>query len=228
MDINKQWDDLHKHYSKQDWIGKPNIFAQEVLEHFPKNGYVLCLGDGQGQDGRFFASKGYKVLSTDISESALEINKNKIIEQSLENISTEKLNLENPFRFEDETFDIVYAHLSLHYFAEDTTLRIFKEIRRVLKRGGILAVFVNSVNDPEFNTGKRLEQELFEIDGVTKRFMSKYSMDYFARDFQVILLDDKGRTYKDEEKGVHNLVRFVGETIQEDQTKLRCLLSLQS
>ena len=210
MKKDDQWNKLHDHYSKQDWIKKPNIFAEEVLEYFPKEGYILCLGDGQGEDGRFFASKGYQVLSTDISDSALEINAQEIEEQGLKNISTEKLDLTTDFPYEEATFDVVYAHLSLHYFSEEVTKQIVNEIKRVLKKGGILAVFVNSINDPEFNTGKRIEQELFEIEGMTKRFFSKYSMDYFAQDFQVMLLDDKGRTYKDATKGVHNLVRFIG------------------
>lgn len=210
MKKSNEWDKLHKHYSKQDWIYKTNIFAEEAIEYFPKDGYLLCLGDGQGQDGRYFASKGYRVISTDISENALEINKQKVSEGNIQNITVEKLDLRDKFPYKNATFDVVYTHLSLHYFTEIVTAQIFSEIRRVLKRGGVLAVIVNSVSDPEFNTGKKVEQELFEIEGMTKRFFSKYSMDFFARDFQVILLDDKGRTYKDEAKGVHNLVRFIG------------------
>ena len=215
MNVNKndQWNKLHKHYSKQDWIEKPNIFAEEAVEYFPKEGYILCLGDGQGQDSRFFSSKGFKVLSTDISDEALKINFQKISEQGLKNISTEKLDLTTDFTYKEATFDVVYAHLSLHYFTEEMTKKIFSEIKRVLKRGGILAVFVNSINDPEFNTGKRIEQEYFEIEGIKKRFFSIYSMRYFAKDFQEIILDDKGRTYKDEAKGVHNLVRFIGRKV---------------
>lgn len=210
MTDKNTWNKLHKHYSNQDWIEKPNIFAEEVLEYFPKEGRILCLGDGQGQDGRFFSSKGHTVTSTDISEEAMKINIEKIKEENLKNIEIEKLDLRDTFPYKNGEFDVVYAHLSLHYFTEETTRKIFEEIKRVLKRGGILAVFVNSVNDPEFNTGKRIEQELFEIDGITKRFFSKYSMDYFTQHFQIILLDDKGRTYKDEAKGIHNLVRFIG------------------
>lgn len=204
------WNKLHQHYSTQDWIDKPNIFAIEAMKYFPEGSYILCLGDGQGQDSRFFALNGYKVLSTDISATALEKNKQKIAELGLDNIKTEKLDLSAGFPYIDATFDVVYAHLSLHYFNEEVTGQIFKEIKRVLKEGGILAVFVNSVNDPEFNSGKRIEQEFFEIEGITKRFFSIYSMEHFARDFQIILLDDNGKTYKDEAKGVHNLVRFIG------------------
>jgi len=204
------WSDLHQNYSKEDWIDKQNIFAEEVLEYFPQTGYVLCLGDGQGQDGRFFASQGYQVLSTDISDTALDINKSKTDEAKIENIEIQKVDLEDPLPYPDASFDVVYAHLSLHYFTEEVTKQIFSEIKRVLKRGGIVAILVNSTSDPEFSTGKRIEQELFEIDGKLKRFFSTYSLDYFVKDYQVILLDDNGRTYKDEQKGVHNLIRFVG------------------
>lgn len=199
---NKYWDKLHKYYQKQNWIDKPNIFATEVVSYFPKTGKILCLGDGQGQDSKYFSSLGYEVIATDISEKALEINKLAI-----------KADLTQPFPFPEASFDVVYSHLSIHYFSKKVTEQIFKEIKRVLKRNGILAVFVNSVNDPEFNTGKRLEQEFFEIDGVSKRFFSILSMDYFTRDFTPMLLDDQGRTYKDEAKGVHNLVRFVGKNL---------------
>jgi SAM-dependent methyltransferase len=208
---DKIWSGLHKHYSTQDWIDIPNIFAEEVLEYLPKQGKVLCLGDGQGQDGRFFAQKGYEVTSTDISKEALKISEEKANKENLKNISVETLDLREPFLYKDNSFDVVYAHLSLHYFSEEQTKNVFKEIRRVLKKGGIVCVFTNSVNDPEFNTGKRLEQEYFEIDGFNKRFFSKFSMDYFTKDFQVLLLDDQGKTCKDEAKGVHNLIRFVGK-----------------
>lgn len=205
-----KWDQLHANYSTQSWIDTPNIFAEEVLEYLPKDGTMLLLGDGLGQDGRFFATKGYRVVSTDISDRAIEANGEKAKLAQLPNYEVKRLDLLEPFPFDDASFDIVYAHLSIHYFDEKTTSRIFHEMKRVLKKGGILAIFTNSVSDPEFNTGKRLEQEFFEIDGVSKRYFSTYTMDYFARDFQVILLDDNGKTYKDEAKGVHHLIRFVG------------------
>ena len=64
------FDKLTDFYKNQDWINKPNIFAQEVLEYIPSSGTMLCLGDGQGQDSRFFAQKGYAVTATDLSDKA--------------------------------------------------------------------------------------------------------------------------------------------------------------
>lgn len=207
---DQTWDGLHTFYSQQDWIDKPNIFADQVLEYFPKSGRLLSLGDGQGQDSRYFAQKGFEVMATDLADKALETSLQRAKEEQIANLVIQKLDLQETFSFEDETFDIVYAHLSLHYFSTPKTEQIFGEIWRVLKEGGIFAAFVNSVNDPEFNTGTRIEQEFFEIEGMTKRFFSVFSMEHFTKGFQVVLLDDKGETYKDSAKGIHNLVRFVG------------------
>lgn len=127
MSDKKTWEDLHKDYSKRDWITKPNIFAQEVVKYFPKNSYILCLGDGQGQDGRFFASKKYQVVSTDISQTALEENKKAQQAAKLTNLQVESLDLRKKFSYQDNTFDVVYAHLSLHYFTEKITLEVFQK-----------------------------------------------------------------------------------------------------
>lgn len=204
------WSDLHKTYKQQDWIDKPSIFAEQVIQYFPKNGSVLELGAGQAQDGCFFASKGYDVTATDIEDTALELAKQKAADKSVQ-ITLKKVDLRDELPFDNESFDVVYAHLSLHYFDEETTTRLFGEIQCVLKKGGIFAFFVNSVNDPEYRTGKELEPDYFQIDKTAKRYFSVDTAREFAKEFDSLLLDDQGETYKDREKGVHNLIRYVGK-----------------
>jgi ubiquinone/menaquinone biosynthesis C-methylase UbiE len=99
----------------------------------------------------------------------------------------------------------------LHYFNDQITKQIFTEIYRVLKKGGILAFFTNSINDPEYSTGEKIEDNFFVIDGVNKRYLSKTSAGVYAKGFHEILLDEDGETYKDMAVGVHNLVRYVGK-----------------
>lgn len=113
--------------------------------------------------------------------------------------------------FKDEAFEIVYSHLSVHYFTQKITKQIFSEIYRVLKPKGIVAILVNSTFDPEYGTGMELEEDYFEIDSVRKRFFKVDSMKSFVQEFQVIVLDNLGATYKDRTKGVSNLIRFVGK-----------------
>ena len=204
------WADLHNDYKDRDWIDKPSLFAGTAITYFPAKGSVLELGAGQGQDTRFFAEHGYDVVSTDLEETALEQSKAKLPDTLKQRVVLQKVDLRASLPFDDASFDVVYAHLSLHYFDHATTRRLFGQIRRVLKPGGVLAFFTNSVHDPEYNTGTKLEDDYFQIDQTAKRYFSVDSARAFAKDFEPLLLDDQGETYKDRAKGVHNLIRFVG------------------
>jgi SAM-dependent methyltransferase len=207
------WKDLHqKFYKDADWIDKPSLFALDAIKYFPKSGRILELGAGQGQDTRFFAEHGYTVVSTDIEESALELSRSKLPAKLKSKVAIQKLDLRGGnFPFDNVSFDVVYAHLSLHYFDVETTYKILDQITRVLKPGGTFAFFVNSTNDPEYGNGKHIEPDFFQIDNVTKRYFSVASTRKFIADFfEICLLDNFGETYKDAAKGVHDLIRFIG------------------
>lgn len=209
---DKVWADLHQNYKGKDWIDKPSIFAETATQYFPNGGSVLELGAGQGQDSRFFAKQGYEVLSTDLENTALELSKIKAIDKN-NLIQFQKLDLRNELSFDSNSFDVVYAHLSLHYYDYETTLRLFGEIQRVLKPGGTFAFLVNSVNDPQYKNGEEIERDYFKIGDTSKRFFSIESTRDLTQYFDLFLLDDLGETYKDNAKGVYNLIRFVGKKV---------------
>lgn len=208
--MNDVWSQLHKDYASKDWVNKPSLFAETASTYFPEKGKVLDLGAGQGQDSRFFADHGYQVVSTDIEKDALELSKTKLSDKQKRLIDLRAVDLSNELPFDSASFDVVYAHLSLHYFDKETTLRLFGEIQRVLKPGGVFAFFVNSVHDPECKSGKEIEPDFFQIDKTSKRYFSVESARNLVKYFDTMLLDDHGETYKDSAKGVHNLVRFIG------------------
>jgi|GEM_PF-231030 len=208
---DQTWANLHQYYQGQDWINKPSLFAQTVLSYFPQSGRVLELGAGQGQDSRFFAGHGYDIVSTDLDQSALELSRSKMDQKLAKKITLQQLDLRQELPFASSSFDIVYAHLSLHYFPADLTARILFDVQRVLKPGGILAFLVNATSDPEYGTGRQLEPDYFEIEQVSKRYFSTASLRSFTKYFDILLLDNHGETYKDNAKGVHNLIRFIGE-----------------
>jgi SAM-dependent methyltransferase len=211
---DRNWTNLHKNYSKQDWITKPSIFAEQAIDYFPKQGNILEIGAGHGQDGLFFASQGFTVISTDLEISSLEKNIANADQEIKKRISAQKLDLRNHFEF-NEKFDIIYAHLSLHYFDEKTTERIFKDIYNSLKPNGILAFFTNSVDDPEYNTGDKIEEHYFEIEGIAKRYFDVDEAKKFAHRFNPLLADNNGETYKDAAQGIHNLIRFIGQKLED-------------
>jgi len=205
------WEELHDRYKKQDWKDRPSLFAEVALTHFPKQGMILELGAGLGQDSRFFAEHGYCTISTDLEVENLNTLRDKLPQKLQQCLCVQQIDLQEPLPFGDDSIEVVYAHLSLHYFDQKTTEQIFDEIYRVLKPGGILAFFVNSTSDPQYNTGKKLEADYFYIDDKPKRFFTVETAKAFAHRFTPILADDAGETYKDQAKGVHNLIRFIGK-----------------
>jgi SAM-dependent methyltransferase len=209
-DKDQIWSDLHKDYKTRDWSNKPSIFAETAITYFPKGAKILDLGAGIGQDSRYFAEQGNNVVSTDLEEASLKENLADVSDEIKQRISIQKIDLREELPFGNETFDVVYAHLSLHYFDYETTVRLQGEVQRVLKPGGVFAFFVNSVHDPEYNTGKMIEADYFQINKTAKRYFSVDTARALTRYFDTNLLDDKGETYKDSAKGVHNLIRFIG------------------
>lgn len=200
--MSNVWQELHSNYQKQDWVDKPSIFAETAIQYFPKSGKVLELGAGHGQDSLFFAKEGYDVVTTDIETSSLQLDHEKI--------EVRQVDLNEGLPFADASFEVVYAHMSLHYFDHQTTCKIIEEIKRVLKPGGVLAFLTNSIDDPEYNKGELLEEDFFQINKVTKRFFSADSAQQFTKGFEVSLIDNLGQTYKDRAKGIHHLIRFIG------------------
>lgn len=143
-----------------------------------KNTVILDLGCGIGADTLYLIERGFKVLSCDFSESALA-SIQKYIPQS----ETTYLNMLEDFPFNDESFSIIIADLSLHYFNNDTTIHIMKEIKRILKNNGVLLARVASVNDTNFGAGigLKLEKNFYFEGDYTKRFFDTYDIQkYFS------------------------------------------------
>ena len=205
------WNAQHEQYAQKDWIHKPSIFGEWAIQYFPPHGTLLDLGGGQGQDAQYFLEEGYNVTLLDFAESALTKARERMLLSYSEKLSIVHHDITEPFPFQKEKFDIIYSHLALHYFSKEKTHAIFKEIHQVLKPGGIVAFLVNSVTDPECKIGKKIEDDFYKINNITKRYFSIESIRSFLFQFQTLVADAHGETYKDREIGVHNLIRFVGK-----------------
>ena len=200
------WAKLHAMYSQTEWASKPSMFAETVEAYLPPSGTLLDLGAGLGQDSAYFSDLGYVVTSTDLNTDKLAI-------LASNKFQVRAVDLREKLPFEDVSYDVVYAHLSLHYFNLVTTCQIFDEIHRVLKPGGFLAFFTNSTDDPEYNSGMLIEPDYFDVDGTAKRYLNVESALQFAHNFTPLSADNKGETYKDSAKDIHNLIRFIGTKI---------------
>ncbi|MBI5038009.1 MAG: class I SAM-dependent methyltransferase [Candidatus Kerfeldbacteria bacterium] len=207
--MQSYWNKQHEIYSKADWINQPSLFAEWCLQFFPPSGTLLDMGGGQGQDAKYFAEKGYQVTLIDSAETALIKAQERMLRTS-NNIRIQHHDISKRLPYLENTFDVVYAHLSLHYFDTTTTYEIFNDIHRVLKTGGICAFLVNSQSDPEFRSGIPIEPGFLDVDTVQKRFFDITMAMQFTRQFQTIMVDARGETYKDRLTDNHNLIRYVG------------------
>jgi SAM-dependent methyltransferase len=194
MNLQDFWQKKLSKYSQEEWATKPSIFATQVIKYFPSSGSLVDLGAGIGQDSQYFAEHGFQVLATDLVASEAQ----KII----------SVDLSQPLPFSSASFDVVYCHLSLHFFDTQRTQQLFDEIFSVLKPGGVFATLTNTLDDPEVSKSQNIGEDLYLTpSGLQKRFFSVESMKTFTTKFETLLLDNLGETHKDETK---SLIRFVG------------------
>jgi SAM-dependent methyltransferase len=74
---------------------------------------------------------------------------------------------------------VVVASLSLHYFDRRTTDAIVRDVRRVLRPGGLLLCRVNVVGDrrSRYGEGVEIEPDFFATEpGYSKRFFTAESL----------------------------------------------------
>ncbi len=139
---------------------------------------ILDFGCGIGADTLYLIERGFNVLSCDFSQEAL-----RSIREHIPNSKTKYLDMLEKFPFHDESYSLIIADLSLHYFDNDTTIHIMNEIRRILKRNGILLARVASINDVHFGTGvgEQLEKNFYFEGDYTKRFFDQEDINrYFG------------------------------------------------
>lgn len=151
---------------------------------------MLELGCGPARDGAHFAALGHTVVATDFSQSAL--GPARAVFASQPGLHFCLLDTAAPLPFRDGAFDAVYARLSLHYFPDHVTRRVFRELRRVLRPHGFLGFVCKSTADPLYGRGRQLEPDFFELDGHLRHFFSPvYAASCLALAFDLIELRER-------------------------------------
>ena len=170
MDQLQHWNNAHTHRRLRDYSHAQNSFAEEVNTTLIETIKLLELGCGEGNDSIFFAQQGHQVVATDFSDVIIEQNRNN---SDNPNVKFDVLDMTKPFAFDDNRFDVIYARLSLHYFSDVLTRRLFNEISRVLKPSGSIYFMCKSTTDSLYGKGARIERDIYENDGHVGHFFSQ-------------------------------------------------------
>jgi ubiquinone/menaquinone biosynthesis C-methylase UbiE len=101
---------------------------------------ILELNCGTGEDARHFAEAGHNVLATDISEEMLLVTQGKC--QSLQNVSTQVLDLSNPPDL-NQQFDLIFSNFGgLNCLDRDELKRLANWSMKHLSKDGRLVLVI--------------------------------------------------------------------------------------
>lgn len=175
---DKYWEEnINKQLETDFWI-------DDYKTYFNK-GTCLDLGCGIGQFSKKLMEYGLDVTSLDISDIALnEVKKfnNKVI----------KADIRDRLPFNEETFEIVFANLSIHYFNDNDTRRLIAEIKRILKTNGLFIGSVNSIEGYKIKSAaKEIEKHYWFNEEKYFRLFDKEDLRYYLNGFEIELIEKR-------------------------------------
>lgn len=190
--FNLYWDDIHKKYNStyDDWLNK-------YTKLFRKDFKFVELGCGRAYCSNYLISEGFSdVIATDFSSEVL-----KMVQEENKDLQTMLFDMTGGLPFGDNSVDVVIADLCLHYFDNEMTKYIIKEISRVLKKDGYLLVRVNSTKEVQKkNNLEKIEHNFYFEGNIYKRYFDEEDCYYYFKDFKVYYLQESAMDRYDNPK----------------------------
>jgi len=117
----------------------------KIISKFVKGKKALDYGCGAGRSTRFLKNLGFDTVGVDISEKMINEAKKKDSSGRYSFIESDNLKI-----FEDNTFDFILSAMTFDsFFSKEDMIKISKEMKRVLKRRGVV---INITSTPELYT----------------------------------------------------------------------------
>lgn len=185
-ELAKYCDNKWQEYTESD----PNPFAVKLTDLYgcEDKPCLLELGCGDGRDTKHFLKNGFTVSTIDIAPKCVERIKNicgNRINASCQDIKN--------LKFNDNSFDIVYAHLTLHYFNDEDTTKIFNKIHNLLKKDGVFFVKCKSNKDRLCGVGEKIDDCTF-FKGHIRHFFSLEYLNSKLSNFEILELDEENNS----------------------------------
>ena len=163
-----------------------DIWIDEYKKYFENGGLCLDLGCGVGQFSKRLIEYGYDVISADISDIALK----KVSEF---NEHVKKVDMREELPFADNSLDLIFANLSIHYFSDEETKKLMKEIKRILKNGGLFIGSVNGIQgyDKIKDTAVELEKHYWFNKNKYVRLFDKDDLENYLSIFKILNIEER-------------------------------------
>ncbi len=123
---------------------------------------VLEVCSGNGRNLVHFAKQGYNVIGIESEDKFIKISNELIKKQSVSAKVIKHPIFMKKFPFENEKFEFIYSYQYLNHNFKDQIEDVFKEIYRVLKKGGLFSIKITDIE--QFNL-KHLRGTIYqEVD----------------------------------------------------------------
>jgi len=133
------WESFHK---KTEQL-KPSRNLVEALEYTEERGSALDLGAGALSGTKHLLNNGFeKVVAVDKTEGVKDIG-DALDDERLEVV----ISSFEDFEFPEGEFDLITAQLSLPFMNKDDFDRVFSDVKKSLKEGGIFTGQLFGAND---------------------------------------------------------------------------------
>ncbi|WP_035587202.1 class I SAM-dependent methyltransferase [Hippea jasoniae] len=205
------WEEVYKWNKKErNYLVYPDEEVVRIIKKFflPRNvKSVLDVGCGSGRHTLALLREGFSVTAVDTSETALGILKS-LVNNFKENINDKLKIMQGDIKnmpFNNNSFDAILCWGVLHYLDTEELKKAIKEMHRILKEGGLLALTLRSTEDSEYKRehGDKLqESQAFESKGMLFKYFSESDLPSILGNFKIINYGHKTRTTFEDKKRV--------------------------
>jgi len=189
----KHWDEIFG--SQPEKFGAdPSWAVASVLQLFKDDGVsrILELGGGQGRDALFLARNGFNVPVTDYSAEGISAITQSARTRGLSRLLTALcLDVREPMPFPDESLDACYSHM-LYCMALTTPEleELSREIRRVLKPGGINVYSVRNTSDPDYGVGEYMGDNTYQVSDYQIHFFDRAAIEHLSVGYEILNVEE--------------------------------------
>lgn len=142
----------NKRFENADYVfgTEPNTYLQAQARHLPSSGRTLCVADGEGRNSVWLARQGLQVDAFDIAEVGVS-KARKLAAQAGVQVHYDVADCES-WPWPAEHYDVVAA-IFIQFADPDMRTRLFANIIKTLKPGGLLILQGYSPRQIEYKTG---------------------------------------------------------------------------
>jgi len=155
-----------------------------------KAGAILDVGCGAGRNSFFLAQEGFSLVGLDISANALKLATERARREKTQCMFVMGTFLRLPFP--DGYFDAAFSSYAIENVSLQLIRRALSEMKRVVKKEGLLLVTLHSPKHWRFGQGKELAYHEFLTFQMIKNSKVEIVTHFFDREEAERLLQDTG------------------------------------